>query len=312
MRCSAPTSSVQPLKALLIRADRGQPVLPGGERPRAGRDRRAGRRAGRVPADSARSTRSGCRRRSRRCWPPASTAAAGGEAAAPDGRRDRQGRAVHAAPGHRGARRMRSFRRRCRGSRRPSCSIRLSLFPELEYTFKHALTHDVAYGSLLQERRGSCTARSWRRSSGCTPTAWTSTSSGWPTMPCAASVWDVAAARTASQAGLRAADRSANREAVRLARARAGGRRASPEQSRDDGPRTPAPSRILVVARFDWLVHAAIPNAGGSGAARDCPGRPTPAGRRPGDAGLQPPEHGAVRRSARGRPAGPEARRSIR
>src|SRR5262249_53584126 len=28
-----------------------------------------------------------------------------------------------------------------------------SLFPDPEYTFKHALTHDVAYGSLLQERR---------------------------------------------------------------------------------------------------------------------------------------------------------------
>jgi tetratricopeptide (TPR) repeat protein len=28
-----------------------------------------------------------------------------------------------------------------------------SLFPDLEYTFKHALTHDVAYGSLLLERR---------------------------------------------------------------------------------------------------------------------------------------------------------------
>jgi class 3 adenylate cyclase/tetratricopeptide (TPR) repeat protein len=27
------------------------------------------------------------------------------------------------------------------------------LFPDLEYTFKHALTHDVAYGSLLQNRR---------------------------------------------------------------------------------------------------------------------------------------------------------------
>ena len=27
------------------------------------------------------------------------------------------------------------------------------LFPDLEYTFKHALTHDVAYGGLLQERR---------------------------------------------------------------------------------------------------------------------------------------------------------------
>ncbi len=28
-----------------------------------------------------------------------------------------------------------------------------SLFPDLEYTFKHALTHEVAYGSLLQARR---------------------------------------------------------------------------------------------------------------------------------------------------------------
>jgi predicted ATPase len=28
-----------------------------------------------------------------------------------------------------------------------------SLFPELEYTFKHALTHEVAYSSQLQERR---------------------------------------------------------------------------------------------------------------------------------------------------------------
>src|SRR5262249_38304342 len=27
------------------------------------------------------------------------------------------------------------------------------LFPELEYTFKHALTHEVTYSSLLQERR---------------------------------------------------------------------------------------------------------------------------------------------------------------
>ena len=33
------------------------------------------------------------------------------------------------------------------------------LFPELEYTFKHALTHEVAYGSLLQERRRALHAR---------------------------------------------------------------------------------------------------------------------------------------------------------
>jgi class 3 adenylate cyclase len=29
------------------------------------------------------------------------------------------------------------------------------LFPELEYTFKHALTHEVTYGSILQERRNT-------------------------------------------------------------------------------------------------------------------------------------------------------------
>ena len=33
------------------------------------------------------------------------------------------------------------------------------LFPDHEYTFKHALTHEVAYGSLLQERRRALHAR---------------------------------------------------------------------------------------------------------------------------------------------------------
>ncbi len=33
------------------------------------------------------------------------------------------------------------------------------LFPDLEYTFKHALTHEVAYGSLLHERRRALHAR---------------------------------------------------------------------------------------------------------------------------------------------------------
>ncbi|HSF04608.1 MAG TPA: AAA family ATPase, partial [Methylomirabilota bacterium] len=33
------------------------------------------------------------------------------------------------------------------------------LFPELEYSFKHALTHEVAYGGLLQERRRAMHAR---------------------------------------------------------------------------------------------------------------------------------------------------------
>jgi class 3 adenylate cyclase/predicted ATPase len=34
-----------------------------------------------------------------------------------------------------------------------------SLFPDIEYTFKHALTHEVAYGSVLQERRRALHAR---------------------------------------------------------------------------------------------------------------------------------------------------------
>jgi class 3 adenylate cyclase/tetratricopeptide (TPR) repeat protein len=34
-----------------------------------------------------------------------------------------------------------------------------NLFPDLEYTFKHALTHEVAYGSLLQDRRRPLHAR---------------------------------------------------------------------------------------------------------------------------------------------------------
>ncbi|HUG36021.1 MAG TPA: AAA family ATPase, partial [Candidatus Limnocylindrales bacterium] len=34
-----------------------------------------------------------------------------------------------------------------------------ALFPELEYTFKHALTHEIAYGSLLHERRRDLHAR---------------------------------------------------------------------------------------------------------------------------------------------------------
>ena len=33
------------------------------------------------------------------------------------------------------------------------------LFPELDYTFKHGLTHQVAYESLLQERRRALHAR---------------------------------------------------------------------------------------------------------------------------------------------------------
>ena len=58
-----------------------------------------------------------------------------------------------------------------------------SLFPELEYTFKHALTHEVAYGSLLQERRRALHARIVEPSNGSMPTVCPSRRNGWPSMP---------------------------------------------------------------------------------------------------------------------------------
>ena len=32
-----------------------------------------------------------------------------------------------------------------------------SLFPDVAYTFKHALTHEMAYGSMLRGQDGRCT-----------------------------------------------------------------------------------------------------------------------------------------------------------
>ena len=46
-----------------------------------------------------------------------------------------------------------------------------SLFPDLEYTFKHALTHEVAYGSLLHDRRRASTRGSSKPSRRSIPSA---------------------------------------------------------------------------------------------------------------------------------------------
>ena len=56
------------------RADRGEPVLPRGERPHAGRDRGPGRRARGLPPGDGSAEHPGARRRCRRSWRPASTA----------------------------------------------------------------------------------------------------------------------------------------------------------------------------------------------------------------------------------------------
>ena len=63
----------------------------------------------------------------------------------------------------------------------------VSLFPDLEYTFMHALTHEVAYGSVLHERRRD-PPRKPRRGHRKTlhGIAWPSMWSGWPTTRCGA------------------------------------------------------------------------------------------------------------------------------
>jgi predicted ATPase len=60
------------------------------------------------------------------------------------------------------------------------------LFPEPEYTFKHALTHEVAYAACCWSGGGGCTralSRPWRRSRRTgRPSRW----NAWRTMPCGA------------------------------------------------------------------------------------------------------------------------------
>ena len=93
------------------------------------------------------------------------------------------------------------------------------LFPELEYTFKHALTHEVAYGSLLQERRRALHARivGGDRALYPRPAGRAGRAAGPPRRRgarCGSS-----AARYLRQAGAKAVARSAYREAVALLRA---------------------------------------------------------------------------------------------
>ena len=52
-----------------------------------------------------------------------------------------------------------SLRRRLSHLQAAEFLYEASLFPDLEYTFRHALTHEVAYGSVLQERRRMLHAR---------------------------------------------------------------------------------------------------------------------------------------------------------
>ena len=111
-----------------------------------------GRRAWGLSSGAGACTPCKCPPRCRRSWPPVLTGFRSRRSASANRSRDRQGCTLYTATGH------------CRTLRGDPASglahlqtaeflYETSLFPELEYTFKHALTQEVAYGSLLHERR---------------------------------------------------------------------------------------------------------------------------------------------------------------
>jgi len=87
------------------------------------------------------------------------------------------------------------------------------LFPEPEYTFKHALTHEVAYGSLLLERRRVLHARIVEALEALAPDRGAEQVERLAHHALRGEVWDKAVT-CCQQAGARAYDRAAFREAV--------------------------------------------------------------------------------------------------
>jgi predicted ATPase/class 3 adenylate cyclase len=87
------------------------------------------------------------------------------------------------------------------------------LFPELEYTFKHALTHEVSYGSLLQERRRALHAQIVGAIERLAPNRLDEQVDRLAHHALRGEVWD-RALRYCRQAGAKAVERSALREAA--------------------------------------------------------------------------------------------------
>jgi len=87
------------------------------------------------------------------------------------------------------------------------------LFPDLEYTFKHALTHEVAYGNVLQERRRALHATIAEAIERLYPARLVEQVELLAHHAFYGGLWEKAVAYL-RQAGDKAADRSAHREAV--------------------------------------------------------------------------------------------------
>ena len=178
--------SLAAAQATADRAHRGQPLLPGGERAGAGGDWGPGRGARRLSSRARPARACRCQRPCRPSWRRASTAC-------------HRKRSACSRP-------LPSLAWKCPCPccrplpRQPEESLQRSLaqlqaaeflyetrlFPEREYTFKHALTHEVAYGSLLLERRRVLHARIVEALEVLAGDRWPSRSNAWRTMPCGA------------------------------------------------------------------------------------------------------------------------------
>ncbi len=87
------------------------------------------------------------------------------------------------------------------------------LFPDLEYTFKHAFTHDVAYGGLLHDRQRALHARVTEAIERLSPERGAEQAERLAHHALRGELWEKAVA-SLLQAGLRAMARAANREAI--------------------------------------------------------------------------------------------------
>ncbi|HSF02608.1 MAG TPA: AAA family ATPase, partial [Solirubrobacterales bacterium] len=87
------------------------------------------------------------------------------------------------------------------------------LFPDLEYTFKHALTHDVAYGGLLHDRRRELHARIARAIESLSRDRRAEQLDRLAHHAFHGELWDQAVT-SSREAGLKALARSAHREAI--------------------------------------------------------------------------------------------------
>ena len=157
------------------------------------------------------------------------------------------------------------------------------LFPESEYTFKHALSHEVAYGSLLQERRRALHGRIVEAIERLYPDRLAEQSERLAAHARRGEIWEKAVTYLRA-AGARAVGHSANREAVgffdQALEALGNCRRAARPSSRPSisgstfaTPCSPwarwRPSPITCAAPPSWPRCSAI-SAGWAGSPRTC------------------------------------------